>query len=210
MRSPSPGTKKQAATSAPEPTTGLGPEFLQANMIGPSAGRMAQVPEPPGPANPDQLPADATVTAAAAAEDSDQGSNGGRRWTIPTAVKDLKSGPFETVARGLFRALGGLINSRVQVDDDDASFIADQEDDELFAPAVGRVAARHMPLPDKADMTELEDIGIAIVALANWAAKGLISAWDARAAKRRARAVLRGTGAAVYTGGPGEMQEQTQ
>ena len=194
------------------PTTGLGPDFLEANS-GPTPGRFAPIPiDPPSQANPDPpgptIPANPAPTGDGGGSGS--GSSGGRQWSIPTPVKDIKSGPFETVARGLLRAAGGLINRRVQVDDDDGSFLPDAEDDKMFAPAAGRIAGRHMPLPDKADLSELEDIGAAAVALLNWAAKGLISAWDARAKSRRAKKALNGAGAAVYQGGPGDMQEQTQ
>lgn len=186
-----------------QPARGLGPDFLEANIPGP--GQMAATPmPPPSQSNPD--PPGPTLTPEPDAGDGGRGSESvsivrPSRLVIPTPVKDIKSGPFETVARGLLRALGGLLNKRVQVDDDDGSFLPDAEDDKLFAPAAGRIAARHVPLPDKADLTELEDIGAAVIALLNWGAKGLISAWDARADRRRAKAVLKGTGTAVYTGG---------
>jgi hypothetical protein len=198
---------------ADQQPAGLGPDFLEANIPGPTPGRFAPVPaSPPGQASPDPPgPALPATTAPGSGGPGDGGSgSSGSRWTIPTPVKDIRSGPFETVARGLLRAAGGLLNRRVQVDDDDASFLPDAEDDKMFAPAAGRIAARHMPLPDKADLSELEDIGAAAVALLNWAAKGLIAAWDARASRRRAKAALKGAGAAVYAGGPGEMEDQAQ
>ena len=188
---------------------GLPPDFLEANMPGPTPGRYAPVPERPSQANPDDPGPDLTRAPADEGGGSPPGSNG-RPWATRTPIKDIKSGPFETVARGLLRALGGLVNGRVQVDDDDAAFIPDEEDDKLFAPAAGRVAARHMPLPNRADLSELEDIGAAAVALLNWAAKGAIAVWDARASRRRARAALNGADTPVYTGEGGQIQEQAQ
>lgn len=191
---------------------GLGPEFLEANSPGPTPGRFTMAPAaaaPPGQSNPDPPQPEMTpADAGAGAAGSGSGSSEPSRWTTPTAVKSLRSSPFESVARGLMRAIGGLLNRRFQVDDTDTSFLPDSDDDVLIAKPAGRIAARHLPLPDKADLSELEDIGAAVVGLLTWASKGLISAWDARATRRRGRAVARGTGAAVYAGGPGEEEEQ--
>lgn len=160
-------------------------------------------PLPPGRANPDPA-APGSQPAPAAAEDDGggSGSSGGIRDRIP--IRGLRSGPYEAIARGLLRAAGGLLNSRIQVDKDDASFIPDDDDDKTIPPPLGRIAARHLPIGGTAELSELEDIGAAAVGLLAWAAKGLVSMWEARRDERRVKKAAKEAGAVVYDGGTGD------
>lgn len=165
-------------------------------------------PVPPGRANPDPEPPAPTSsgTPADSGDGGGSGSSAGIRDRIP--IKELRSGPYEAIARGLLRAAGGLLNSRIQVDEEDKSFIPDDDDDKTIPPPLGRVAARHLPVSGKAELSELEDIGAAAVGLLAWAAKGLVSMWEARRDKRRVRKAAGQAGAAVYEGGTGDEAGQ--
>lgn len=142
----------------------------------------AQIPAPgfdppptfPGPTHPDQAP---TPTG----DSSGQGSNGGGQGRTPTELIPKSGKAFGKIAEAALRAVGGLLNRMVAVDDDDLSFIPDEDDEDLIPPPLGRLAARRVPLGKNADdLTELEDIGMLLVGLIAYGLKGLTDWAEAR------------------------------
>lgn len=107
--------------------------------------------------------------------------------------------PYEAIARGALRALGGLLNGFSGVDDDDESWIPDQDDDRDIPKPLGRLAARRVPIDiGDASLTDLEDMAAAGVGGIAYVIKGLVSMIDNRRRRRREIA-----GAAVHND-PGE------
>lgn len=162
----SPTTPEQDQPEAPGPIL-PGPSFSQAL----ADGQRRQL---PGPAAPDQAP---PVTAAS---DLSAPSR-----PIPTdqlkGIIRAKGKAYAKIAQGLMHALGGIINMTIAVDEDDAAFLPDEDDDATIPPPLGRLAARKMPLfGDGEDFSDLEDIGMAVVGLLAWAAKGVTEHLTAR------------------------------
>jgi hypothetical protein len=143
----------------------------------------APIPDPlPGPGNPDQLPSGTTDSASS-------GLRAPTRIDIPKA----KGQAYAKIAKGLLHAVGGLINRAIAVDDDDVSFLADEDDDETIPPPLGRLAARRVPIgKDGEDFSDVEDIGQALVGLIAWAVKGVTDHLQARNERGR-RKPVRGT-----------------
>ena len=147
------------------------------------------------PPDPPEIPAqDSPTTPRAGGRHAAPSSSG-----IPTSIPEFfkrKSRTYEEIARGAFRAAGGLLNQAVRAGDDDASFIPDDDDDESVPPPLGRLMARRVPIGgDDTNWSDMADLGAAGVGLLAWALKGLISTATARRERRRLIA-----GASVYHG----------
>jgi hypothetical protein len=100
-----------------------------------------------------------------------------------------RTAPYEAIARGALRALGGLANARLAVDEADECFLPDNDDEKNVPPPLGRLMARRMPFDmDAADLTDLEDITAAGVGVIAWFLKGVTNLWEARRELRRAAA----------------------
>jgi len=155
---------------------------------------------PPGPAARDPL------TSQQDGAGSGPASSDGNPDPTPTRTFSKEKGrAYEAIARGLLRAAGGLLNKQLAVSEDDQSWLPDDDDDKMVPPPVGRLAARRIPLGDGEDLTELEDIGMALVGLIAWAGKSLVSMWEARREARRAQPRT-AQGAVVYNDpGTGEQ-----
>ena len=143
-------------------------------------------PPPPGPANPDPP----VTTTAAAAGDQDAAAPRSTRASTeapPAALFRGRAKTFTKLAETAFKAVSGLLNRFTAVDEDDSSFLADEDDLKTVPPPIGRLAARHVELPvDAEGMSDAEDLIAAGIAVGAWAIKGIVDALDARRAARRA------------------------
>lgn len=157
-------------------------------------GFAAAPPPPTPPADSPQADSPATTPGGGR-----HAAPGGSPTSIPEFFK-RKSRTYEEIARGAFRAAGGLLNSAVAAHPDDACFIPDDDDDESVPPPVGRLMARRVPFGgDDTNWSDMADLGAAGVGLLAWALKGLVAVAGARREKRRFLA-----GVAVHQADPGQ------
>jgi hypothetical protein len=138
----------------------------------------------------DPLPAGATLAGGSdsAAPTSPAGSMGSSPAAAanPLATK-AKAKAFAKLAGAAFGALTALLNLRLRVDEDDETWIADEEDLALIGTPAGRLLARHAPLPGGEDASDLADgidlgIGVAGYLIKNAMAHGAIRRERRRAA----------------------------
>jgi hypothetical protein len=133
----------------------------------------------PGAMNPDPAPAVEDHQGDGRAN----GASAGQTTSIPAFFRQ-RAKSYAKIAETLLTAVGGLLNTRAGEDCD--AFLPDEEDRETIPPPIGRLAARRLKIgADPEQMNDLEDIGMAAVGLAVWAAKGLSALWEARRARRR-------------------------
>jgi len=92
-------------------------------------------------------------------------------------------------------AAGGWLNRAAAGDDDDnLAFLPDEDDEKTIPPPLGRLAARRIKLGDGTEnLSDLEDIGMAVVGLIAWLAKGSTELIQRRRERKRIE-----KGAAVY------------
>lgn len=165
-------TRREPATPTMDP--GTDPDLA---IPGPM---FSSPPQHPGPGNPDPL---TTATDLPEGKAGDSGSSA-RPALTPTELGGLvksKGKAYAKIAKSALHALGGFINMTIQVDDDDDAFLPDEDDDDTIPPPLGRLAARHLKIGANAeDMSDYEDIGIALVGLIAWALKGITEHLTAR------------------------------
>lgn len=185
----------------PTPAPDLSPEASQV------PGPMFRTPDlHPGRWNPDPAPP---------GDDGASGSSASPALTLTpaelsAAVKG-KGRAYAKIAKAALHAVGGLVNMRLAVDDDDKCFLPDEDDDDTIAPPLGRIAARKIRIGANADdLTDIEDIGIAVVGLVAWVLKGASEHLTARRERgprgnRKGGPVFDGTG---QQGGEPGMEQQ--
>lgn len=139
----------------------------------------------------DPLPDGATLAGGSdsAAPTSPAGSTGPSLSSAaaanPLATK-AKAKAFAKLAGAAFAALTALLNLRLRVDEDDATWIADEEDLNTIGTPAGRLLARHAPLPggeDASDLADGIDLGIGV---AGYLIKNSMAAAATRRERRRA------------------------
>jgi len=144
----------------------------------------------PGPGNPDPLPATEDSGRATAAAGDGSGSSGHETASIQAFFKG-RAKSYAKIAGTLFKAVGGLLNSaaaEASGTDTDA-WLPDEEDLDTVPPPLGRIAARRIKFgADPAQLSDVEDIGMAAVGLLMWAAKGVAAVAEARRQRRRLEA----------------------
>ena len=122
----------------------------------------------------------------------DQGAAAPRTSTragtdLPGQLFRGRAKTFTKLAETAFKAASGLLNRFAAVDEDDACFLADEDDLKTVPPPIGRLAARHIDLPvDPERMTDAEDMIAAAIAVGAWGIKGIVDALEARRARARA------------------------
>lgn len=100
---------------------------------------------------------------------------------------------FAKLAAAAVMAVSGLLNERLAVDDEDETWLADDEDMKAMGEPAGRLIARKLPLPEGTDTTDLADAIEIAIGAAGYAAKNTV-AW-VRSIRERRRATA---GAALY------------
>jgi hypothetical protein len=139
-------------------------------------------PPPPGLRNPDQ-PQDQGQEPAS---DSGDGSGSGQTPRLTPASFKKKSSAYATVAEALLVALGGLANKTLTPEEDESTFIPDEDDRRDIAKPLGSLAARRIPLGDaEGSLSDLADLGQLAVGVAVYAAKSLTGWLGSRAERRR-------------------------
>lgn len=151
---------------------------------------------PPGPWNPDPAPAgDGSASASSGASPAPTLTPA----ELAAAAKG-KGKAYAKIAGALLHAIGGYVNMLVAVDADDKAFLPDDDDDETIPPPVGRIAARKIKLgADAENLTDFEDMAMAAIGLAAWAAKGITEHLTARR-ERGPKGKRQKPGAPVYDG----------
>ncbi len=125
----------------------------------------------------------------------------------PGPISKTKAATYTAIARGALRAFGGMVNMRLAVDDEDDSWLPDDEDEETVPPPVGRLMARRMPFDAGSEnLTELEDLTVAAIGLIGYGLKSVTSMWENRRRHRRGR--HRGADGATVATGLQEGDEQ--
>lgn len=142
-------------------------------------GRRREDPLPPdatvtGPADPDQdedpRPHRRALFGRVASEarettgDSTDSSPAAAPLGNPLEAR-AKSAAFGQLAGAAFAAISGLLHIRLRVDEADETWLADQDEVEAVGQPLGRIAARHAPLPGGTDASDLGDAVEATIAL---------------------------------------------
>ena len=144
----------------------------------------APAPPPSSATNPDPLGEAMTSTPGEPGDDSAQ-----RASSIPASTDRAwlgkRSKAYAAIAGALLQTVGGMLNHAVALHSEDESFIPDDEDMEDIPPPLGRIAARRMKLGAVENLSDIEDIGMAVVGVTAWVAKGLSEAFRHRREARR-------------------------
>lgn len=142
----------------------------------------------PGPRQPDPLTQDAQLQDPAG--QLDQGAaveaSGSRGTSIPAFFKE-RSAAYAAIAGTLLDAVGGWLNSVSAAHDEDEAFLPDEDDRKMIPPPLGRLAARRVKIGGSDDLRDVEDVGMALVGVAAWLAKGFAAALKARRELKRAQ-----------------------
>lgn len=148
----------------------------------------AAVPSPPpSPMNPDPSPSGQGAESGPA----EGGASSGSAASTPASRRLLASRgkAYQAIARAGLMAAGGWLNKLTAIEGiEDDSFLPDDEDLADIPPPLGRLAARRIKFGDVENLSDIEDLGMALVGIAAWLAKGISSAWEIRRELRRAAA----------------------
>jgi hypothetical protein len=161
--------------------------------LSPPPGPMEDLVDPPGwgspPAeapsstrNPDpareDLTSSTTAPAGGAAGDSQPGIS------TPEFFKS-RSKAYGAIAGAALTAIGGWLNHLAAAHDEDECFLPDDDDLTDIPPPLGRLAARRLRLGNIENLTDIEDLGMAVVGVTAWLAKGVSAAYTARRELKR-------------------------
>lgn len=148
----------------------------------------------------DPLPAGARVSDgdASAAPTTSAGSTGSSRAAgVPNPLQAKgRARVFAALAAAGFAAVSGLLNDRLALDDEDETWLADEQDVEAVSTPAGRLIARRLPLPEGTDTSDLADAIEIGIAAAGYVVKNAMARARGLRERRRAR-----NGAPVYQEG---------
>lgn len=167
-----PPRSKTTDQTEPSPSPTAGPSFItdsQGETI-PGPG-FIQPPTWPGAAAPDELHGGQLGQPS-------PGVSTPTRIDLPSIRS--KGRAYAKIAAAILQGLGGLINKAIRVDKADEAFIPDDDDEQTIPPPAGRLAARHLPLGNSEDLSEIEDLGVLVVGLVSWVIKGVTDHMEAR------------------------------
>lgn len=162
-------------------------------LLGPPPGPGEDLVDPPGwgvpppgapssTRNPDPSGPDLTSTTAAPAGGGAGSSSPGS--STPEFFKS-RSKAYGAIAGAALKAAGGWLNRIAAAHVEDECFLPDDDDLADVPPPLGRLAARRLRLGDVENLSDIEDVGMAVVGLVAWLAKGFSAAYDARREMRR-------------------------
>jgi hypothetical protein len=128
--------------------------------------------------NPDPAPG--------APDGGSSASNAAADRSTPASFKGT-AGAYAAIGKGLLMAVGGLMNRFAAGDDEDnCAFLPDEDDTRTIPPPLGRLAARRITIGDgSANLSDLEDIGMAVVGVIAWLAKGSTEMIQRRRERKR-------------------------
>lgn len=150
----------------------------------------------------DPLPAGARVSDAGDSGYADPttpaGSTGSSRAAgVPNPLQAKgRATLFTALAAAGFAAISGLLNDRLALDDEDETWLADEQDVDAVSTPAGRLIARKLPLPEGTDTSDLVDAIDIGIATAGYVLKNAMARARAVRERRRAR-----NGAPVYQEG---------
>lgn len=157
---------------------------------------------PPQEPRVDPLPAGARVSDADASDfaapTTPAGSTGSSRAAgVPNPLQAKgRTTVFTALAAAAFAAMSGLLNDRLALDDDDETWLADDQDVDAVSTPAGRLIARKLPLPEGTDTSDLVDAIDIGIATAGYVLKNAMARARGLRERRRAR-----NGAPVYQEG---------
>jgi hypothetical protein len=185
-----PSSPSPSPAAAPPAQDGQIPETPQGPVLAQPPGWRNPL-RMPGQRHPDQPtqpgPEPPSDDAAAAAGSPGATGSPARSPLTPELFKG-KAKTFAVIARTLLVAAGGLANSMLAIDEDDETWLPDDDDQRDIPEPLGRLAARRIPLTDKIEnLSDVEDLAALAVGVATYAAKGLAGWMNGRREKRRLR-----------------------
>jgi len=120
--------------------------------------------------------------------------DGGGKAPNPLAARG-RAAAFAQLAAAGVAALSSLLNNRLALDDEDETWLADDEDMDAIGKPAGRLISRKLPLPEGTDTNDLADAIEIAIGAAGYVAKNTREWVKSLRERRRAR-----NGAAVYEG----------
>lgn len=148
----------------------------------------------------DPLPQGATVSDAGASGSAGRTSRGASTASFPAGAKAPnplaargRAAAFAKLAAAGIAALSAVLNDRLAVDEEDETWLADEEDMDAIGQPAGRLIARKLPLPEGTDTSDLADAIEIAIGAAGYVAKNTREWIRGLREKRRGRA-----GVAVY------------
>ena len=97
-------------------------------------------------------------------------SRDGERAPNPLAARG-RAAAFAKIAAAGFAALSGVLNDRLAVDEQDETWLADDEDLDAVGNPAGRLISRKLPIPEGTDTSDLADAIEIAIAAAGYVAK---------------------------------------
>lgn len=96
-----------------------------------------------------------------------------------------RNAAFAGLAAAAFTMASGLVNWRLRLDEKDPTWLADEQDTDVIGPPAGRLIARHTPLPDGEDTSDLVDAIELAIGTAGYVMKNLMRRAQELNARRR-------------------------
>lgn len=168
-----------------------GPEQLQAQY---EAAGVPTVPFQPLPQDeaptldPDGLfgaPGDASVYEAPTTAAGSTASSPAAALALDPATLKQRSKLLAPLAGAAFAMVSGLVNWRLRIDDEDTTWLADGDDVKAVGAPAGRLIARHSPLPDGEETSDVVDAIELALAGAGYVMKNLMKRVDEVNRRRR-------------------------
>jgi len=160
---------------------------------------MFRQPAPPTPTRHDHADPDVTTTTSRPLDDDQLDQDDERDWFEPkTTTGEDGSSPASTGRAfasgraanvklamagisGALQAAGGLVNARLSPDD--LTWLLDENDVEQIAPPLARITARHAPMPNGGQATDVADMVEAVIGIIGYVMKNMSARAQARAAR---------------------------
>lgn len=139
-----------------EPAPSLDPD----GMFGPGDGWASEAPTTPAGSTASSLP------------------------VIDAKTLRKRAATFAVLAASAFTMASGLVNWQLRLDDEDPTWLADKQDTEVIGPPAGRLIARHAPLPDGEETSDLVDAIELAIGTAGYVMKNLMRRAEAIQARR--------------------------
>lgn len=106
--------------------------------------------------------------------------------TLDPATLKQRSKVFAPLAGAAFAMVTGLVNWRLRIDEEDTTWLADGDDVKAVGTPAGRLIARHSPLPDGEETSDVVDAIELALAGAGYVMKNLMKRVDEVQRRRRA------------------------
>lgn len=162
-------------------------------LLSPPPGPGEDLVDPPGWGNPPAEAPNSTRNPDPAGEDltssttgpAGGGGAGSRPGSSTPEFFKSRSKAYGAIAGAAVTAIGGWLNHLAAAHNEDECFLPDDDDLSDIPPPLGRLAARRLRLGDIENLSDIEDVGMALVGVTAWLAKGVSAAYTARRELKR-------------------------